>query len=307
MITIVAIAPEDFKPLAAVRAARPELRLFASDDVALLERELAGADVVVVAPRAGRLIRELWPHLAQVKWLHALSAGVEYLPFDLLRHAAMRVTSSRGLYAVPLSEFTIAAMLWFARDMTRLLRQQTEHTWQPFEIEQLEGAQVGVIGMGGIGSAIASRAKAFGMAVEGVTRSSSHARVDDVVRNSDYLVLAMPLTEATRGMMSRGRIFSMRRSAVLINVGRGATVDEEALVDALRQQRIRGAALDVFAEEPLRSNHPLWDFENVLISPHSADSTADSHERAILFFLDNLRRYEKGEPLLNEVDPVAGY
>ena len=131
--------------------------------------------------------------------------------------------------------------------------------------------------------------------------------VDDAITQSDYVVLSTPLTPSTRGLISRARITKLRASAVLINVSRGAVVDENALVGALREKQIRGAALDVFETEPLPPDHPLWSLENVLISPHSADHTSNAHERAMRFFLENLRRFERGEKLENIVDLDVGY
>ena len=135
----------------------------------------------------------------------------------------------------------------------------------------------------------------------------SEGSVDDVIVDADYVVLSAPLTPATRHLMNARRIANMRSTAVLINVSRGAIVDEHALVDALRARRIRGAALDVFEVEPLPAEHPLWTLDNVLISPHSADHTPNAHEGAMRFFLENLRRFERGETLENVVDLEAGY
>ena len=214
------------------------------------------------------------------------------------------MTNSRGLYADALGEFVIAAMLWFAKDLRRLVRNQAARKWEPFDVEWLQGKTVAVIGYGGIGSAIGRRAEAMGMHVLPVRRSAGD--VDDVIAKSDYVVLSTPLTPATHGLMNAGRIAKMRSHAVLINVSRGTIVDEHALIDALREKRIRGAALDVFETEPLPPDHPLWALDNVLISPHSADHTSDAHERAMRFFLENFRRYERGEKLGNIVDLDAG-
>ena len=280
--------------------------LAAPETVALapieLHHDLATAEVILVGPRYGADLRNLLPSAKAVRWIHALAAGVEVLPLDIIR---VPLTNSRGLYGDALAEFAIAAMLWFARDLRRLDRNQTARRWDPFSVERLEGKSVSIIGYGGIGKAVGRRADAMGMRVSGVTRLSRMEEMNDLIASSDYVVLSTPLTDETRGLMSRERLRLLRDHAVLINIGRGPVVDEPALIDELA--RIKGAALDVFETEPLPASSPLWAMENVLISPHSADRTADSHARAVAFFLENLARFEQGEPLENLVDPFEGY
>jgi phosphoglycerate dehydrogenase-like enzyme len=255
--------------------------------------------VILMAPRYGSLLRGLdAPHL---KWIHAIGAGVDTFPFDELN--GITITNSRGLYADALAEFVIGAMVWFAKDFPRLLRNQAAHRWEPFVNERLEGKTIGIIGFGGTGRAIARRADALAMKIITSRRSAADPRAFD----ADYVVLCVPLTSETRGLMSAERIANMGPHSVLINVSRGAVVDERALVEALREKRIRGAALDVFATEPLPHDHPLWRLDNVVISPHNADRAADSHERAMRFFIENLRRFERGDELQNVIDPKAGY
>jgi phosphoglycerate dehydrogenase-like enzyme len=188
----------------------------------------------------------------------------------------------------------------------RLMTNQALRNWEPFVVERVEGKTLGIIGFGSIGHAIAKRAEPFGMKVI-TARRTGGTPIDELIAASDYLVLSTPLTSATQGLLDAGRIALMRPDAVLINISRGAVVDENALVEALRTKRIRGAALDVFSVEPLPADHPLWSLENVLICPHSADRAADSHTRSMTFFLANLDRFERGEPLQNVVDLTAGY
>ena len=270
-----------------------------------LEADITRAEVVVLAPRYGAELRELLPGARALQWVHCLGAGVETLPLDDLARRGIRVTNGAGLYGDALAEFAIAAMLWFAKDLRRLDRNQSARRWEPFYVERLEGKSVGIIGMGGIGRAVARRAEAFGMTVRGATSSSAVDLVDELIATSDHLVLSTPLTAETRGLLSRERLRRMPDHAVLINVSRGAVVDEGALIEELG--RIRGAALDVFETEPLPADSPLWGLGNVLVSPHSADRTRDSMERAVAFFLGNLERYRGGEPLENVVEPAAGY
>ena len=292
---LVVIASPSFPPLSMLSG----IDFTASENPPTLQ----DADVVVLAPRYGEVLRRLLPTANNLRWVHALGAGVETLPLDQLRHVT--VTNSRGLYADALAEFVVAAMLWFAKDLSRLARNQAARVWEPYTIIRLEGATVGIIGYGGIGRAVGRRVEALGMRVAPV--SSHEGDIDAVIAASDYLVISAPLTEQTRGLIDAARITRMKPSAVLINVARGPIVDEFALVEALRDHRIRGAALDVFHTEPLPPDHPLWSLDNVLISPHTADKTADSHERAMRFFLENLSRFRRGEALQNLVDADAGY
>ncbi|HSP35434.1 MAG TPA: D-2-hydroxyacid dehydrogenase [Thermoanaerobaculia bacterium] len=289
------IADPSFPALPMLRDAG--ISFFTTTDPAALR----DAEAILLAPRYEFVIRRL--DAPRLRWLHALAAGVETLPFDELRDRDVVITNSRGLYADALGEWVIAAILWFAKDLPRLARSKAEHKWDPFHVERLEGKSIGIIGFGGIGRAIARRAEAMRMNMITSRRSAADPRAFE----ADYVVLSVPLTDETHNLMSAARIAKMKPHAVLINVSRGAVVDEEALVDALRNRAIRGAALDVFQEEPLPPDHPLWSLDNVLLSPHSADWTADSHERAMRFFIENWRRYERGEALENVVDKNAGY
>jgi phosphoglycerate dehydrogenase-like enzyme len=306
---LLVIAPPAFEPLELLRREAPDVELSAGTEVASLRSAAQDADAVLIAPRYASLLTELWPDLGNTRWIHTLAAGVEALPFELLRESEVVVTNSRGLYADALGEFAIAAMCWFAKDLRRLIRNQDGQRWEPYDVERLEGRTVGIIGYGGIGHAVASRAAALGMHVLTYRRRSELGDpiLEEVIAESDYLVMCTPLTPSTHRLLSRERIAAMKPGAVFINVGRGATVDEEALVEALQSHHIRGAALDVFDTEPLPPDHPLWQLDNVLLSPHTADHTADAHLRAMSFFLENLRRFRAGDSLENVVDKVEQY
>ncbi len=306
---LLVIAPPAFGPLELLRQQVPDVELSVGTDVEVLRNEAGTADAVLVAPRYGGVLRALWPALQNVRWVHTLAAGVEFLPFDLLRSSEVIITSSRGLYANALAEFAIAAMLWFAKDLRRLMRNQEAHRWEPYTVGALDGQSVGVIGYGGIGQAVGRRASSFGMRVLPFRRKREPGdpAMEEVLSQSDYVVMSTPLTPNTDKLLSRVRIATMKPSAVFINIGRGGTVDEEALLDALRNHTIRGAALDVFEVEPLPPDHPFWQLENILISPHTADHTFDAHLRAMHFFLANLRRFRAGEALENIVDKIEQY
>jgi phosphoglycerate dehydrogenase-like enzyme len=300
-LRVVAIAAPEFASLPMLRAAIRDVVI--SNDVAVLRDALRDADVIVVAPREGRLLRELWPHAPRVRWVHALAAGVESLLFDELRASEVPLTNSRGIFADALGEWALAAMLFFAKDLRRLVRQQDAQRWAPFNIGALDGSTLGIVGFGGIGRAVARRAEAFGMRVV-ATRATP---LDELLAAADYVVISTPLTPETQRLIGVRELALMKTNAVLINLGRGAVVDEAALIDALRDRRIRGAALDVFESEPLAAGHPFWSMENVLLSPHCADHTDDAHDRTMAFFLENLRRFESGEALMNVVDKAKGY
>lgn len=311
------VGPPAFPQLDSLRGI-DDVEVQAHDEPEALRRAVEDADILLVAPRSASQLRELLPHARKVRWIHTLGAGVEALPFDVLRETDVVVTNSAGVFADALGEFAVAAMLWFAKDLRRLVRNQEARHWEPFTVERLEGKRVGIVGYGGIGKAVGRRAAALGIEVFAlrrsgasddpiVTRSFLSEQLDELLRESDFVVLSTPLTPATRGMIDAVRIAQMKPDAVLINISRGAVVDEEALIEALRERRIRGAALDVFETEPLPQESPLWTLENVLLSPHSADHGIGSHERAMGFFLANLERFRRGERLKNIVDKVESY
>jgi phosphoglycerate dehydrogenase-like enzyme len=297
-LRIVAIAAPEFASLPMLRTAVRDVVI--SNDVDVLRDALRDADVIVVAPREGRLLREVWPHAARVRWVHALAAGVESLVFPELD---VTLTNSRGIFADALGEWALAAMLFFAKDLRRLVRNQDASLWAPFNVTRLEAATVGIIGFGSIGRAVARRAEALDMRIV-ATRATP---LDELLAAADYVVISTPLTPETRRLIAARELALMKPNAVLINIGRGAVVDEAALIDTLRAGRIRGAALDVFENEPLAAGHPFWSMENVLLSPHCADHTDDAHDRTMQFFLENLRRFQDGEPLVNLVDKAKGY
>lgn len=306
---LLVIAPSNFAPLELLRREAPDVELTVGTDIESLRRDARVSEAVLIAPRYASILTDLWLDLGNTRWIHTLAAGVESLPFDLLRHRDVVITNSRGLYADALGEFAIAAMLWFAKDLRRLVRNQDQRRWEPYDVQRLEGRTVGIIGYGGIGHAVGRRAEALGMRVVTTRRRRElgDPTVEEVIAESDYVVMSTPLTPSTWRLMSSERIAAMKPDAVFINVGRGGTVDEEALLDALRDRRIRGAALDVFDVEPLPPEHPLWELDNVLISPHTADHTEDAHLRAMNFYLENLRRFRGGESLENVVDKVEQY
>jgi phosphoglycerate dehydrogenase-like enzyme len=255
-----------------------------------------------------------------LRWIHARSAGLDRVLVPEVVASPAVVTNGRGAFSPALAEFALAALLFFAKDMRRLVAQQAARTWEPFDMERLEGRTVGIVGYGDIGRAVAARLRPLGVEILALRRrpalsagdslvkeTFSRDRLVDLMARSDGVVVAAPLTPQTRRLVGREAIAAMKPSAVLVNVGRGEVVDEEALVEALEEERIRGAALDVFETEPLAPGHAFWRLPNVLVSPHCADHVPGWVDEAIRVFLRQLERFRRGEPLKDVVDKAAGY
>lgn len=284
------------------------------------QRTAAEADVILHWSGSGALLAEVLRMAPRVKWVHARSAGLDGILSPELVESPAVLTNARGVFSASLGEFAIGAALFFAKDFRRMVRSQQAGVWDQFDIELLEGAVMGIVGYGDIGREVARRARAMGMRVlalrgrpelsagdELIEKSLGPEHLAELVARSDYITAAAPLTPATRGLIGQAQLAAMKPSAVLINVGRGPVVDEAALVCVLEQRRIRGAALDVFETEPLPAGHPFYALDNVLLSPHCADHTHDWLERAMRCFLENFRRYDRGQPLANAVDKRRGY
>jgi phosphoglycerate dehydrogenase-like enzyme len=248
-----------------------------------------------------------------------MAAGVDKLLFPELVESEVVLTNGSGVFSASLGEFVLAAILYFAKDFRRMIRNQAAGAWEPFDVEEVAGQSVGIVGYGDIGRAVASRAQAMGMRVLATKRHLPESP-DPLVKEfyqpearremialCDYIVATAPLTEETRHMISDDEFAVMKPTAVVINVGRGPVIDEAALLRALTAGQIKGAGLDVFEQEPLPVGHPLYKLENVLLSPHCADHTADWQDQAMRFFLEQYARFEKGEPLKNMVNKRLGY
>lgn len=280
----------------------------------------ARADIILNWSGNRELLAQVWAMAPQVRWIHARSAGLDDVLFPALIKSPVPLTNSRGVFSRPLVEFVLAAVLFFAKDLRRMVRSQVAGLWDQFDVEEIHGKVMGIFGYGDIGGASAERARAMGMRVMALRRRPELSQQDpwtervfppeakrELLALSDYVLVATPLTPATRGLIAEAELRAMKNSAVLINIGRGPVVEEAALVRALQENWIRGAALDVFDQEPLPPGHPFYRLENLLLSPHCADHTPDWLERAMQFFLENFERFRKGEPLLNVVDKKSGY
>jgi phosphoglycerate dehydrogenase-like enzyme len=257
---------------------------------------------------------------ADLRWVQATAggAGEQVASAGLSEEelVRVRVTSASGVHVGPLAEFALFGLLAMSKGLPRLLADTTARSWEHYPMGELAGRTVLVVGLGSIGTEVARLAKAFGMRVIAVNRSgrADVTRVDEV-RPSRFLgdllpvahavVLTLPLTEQTRGMIDAQAISRMRTDAILVNVGRGGVVDEEALVQALTGGRLAGAVLDVFSIEPLPADSPLWRLSNVLISPHTAGLSVHENERIVALFRENLRRYLRGDDLIGRVQPAC--
>lgn len=285
------------------------------------ERAAPEATVIFAWSLSGRLLREVFHMAPRVRWLHTRSAGLDHLLFPELVASPAVLTNGSGVFSHSLGEFVLAAILYFAKDLRRMVRSQMEGKWTTLEVTEISGQTVGIVGYGDIGRAVAMRARSMGMRVLGMTRRGPLLYDTDTLVNQifgpadrikmiaqcDYIVVAAPLTAETRGIIGDVEFAAMKPSAVVINVGRGPVIDEGALIRALSEGRIKGAALDVFDTEPLPEGHPFYRLENVLLSPHCADHTATWLDDSMRFFLNNFERYRKGEPLLNVVEKQLGY
>jgi len=267
---------------------------------------------------AGHWSDDLWKAAPGLKWVQSWGAGVErFLTPDFVA-APITLTNAAGIYAVPIAEHVMAFILYFSRRFNRFVRWQSEHRWEWGEPDELAGKTVGIVGLGGIGSQVARRAKAFDVRVIAVRNHPEKPSPDaDEVRGpdgldwllteSDYVALCAALTPRTRHLIGAAQLQRMKPTAYLINIGRGALVDEPALIKALREGQIAGAGLDVFETEPLPQDSPLWDMPNVMVTPHNSGSSPRSFSRTMDLFRRNLERYLAGQQLLNVVDKAAGY
>ena len=262
--------------------------------------------------------------LPGLRWIHATSAGAgeQVRKAGLSPEALKRVvfTTSSGVHAVPLAEFAILGLLAMAKELPRLVEDQRARTWPETRrpLRELSGQTLFLVGLGEIGREVARLGKAFGMRTVGFRRTEGpppewvdevHGpqRLAELAGQADTMVVSLPMTEQTAGLVDRAIIGRLPANCIFVNIGRGGVVDEPALTDALRDRRIAGAVLDVFATEPLPADSPLWTLPNVLVTPHAVAVSSRENERIAELFSDNLRRYLDGRPLRNVVEPGVFY
>ncbi len=319
--TLLVLANPAEPQLAMLEELPPETTLAVGNQPEAFARTAADATVIFNWSGSRALLREVFGMCPRVQWVHSRAAGLDTVLFPELIAHPVPLTNGSGVFSPSLGEFVVAAILYFAKDLRRMIRHQQAGEWAPFDIAMVSGRTAGILGYGDIGRACATRMKSLGMRVLAVKRSGPPLyNVDplveqiyapdqrvEMIRRCDYLVVAAPLTEQTRGMVGTAEFAAMKPDAVVINVGRGPVIDEAAMVQALSAGMIKGAALDVFDHEPLPPGHPFYRLENVLLSAHCADHTPDWMDLAMRFFLQQFERFRKGEPLLNVVDKGAGY
>jgi phosphoglycerate dehydrogenase-like enzyme len=301
------------------RLAEP-VNIQVGDDPEFLKAHATNADVILNGGPGGDLLRIVFPLAQRARWVHTLSAGVDKVLFPELIDSPIPLTNGRGVFKDALAEFAIASILFFAKGLRRLVRSQEGRRWEQFDVDWIRGQTLGVVGYGEIGRESARLARALGMKIVAARRRTALSQDDrdlqrvysldrlrEMLGVCDYVLIATPLTPETRGMVGEAELSAMKGSAAIINVGRGPVIDESALIAALTERRIKGAALDVFDEEPLPAGHPFFRLDNVLLSPHSADHTVGWAELAMNVFVENFARFQSGEPLQNVVDKKAGY
>jgi len=272
------------------------------------------ADAEIVAGWNKHTVKECFKQGAALRWVHTWAAGVNTLPLKEFKDRNIMLTNSSGVHAYPISETVFAMMLSLTRKLNIYARNQIKKDWAPKNNKlEMHEKTIGILGIGAIGEETARLAKAFGMKVLGYRRTGQASpNVDcmfdskgiiEMMSQSDYVVNTLPLTKETFGLMGADQFRHMKPTAFYINIGRGDTTDEDALVEALQGNLIAGAGLDVFVQEPLPKESPLWDLENVIITPHDAGETENYNDRVMKIFIPNLKDYLNGrKPGMNLVD-----
>ncbi|WP_372958428.1 D-2-hydroxyacid dehydrogenase [Marinobacter sp.] len=316
VITVLTAPGEPEPPgIDAVRA-RGEVRLAWDEET--LREALPGSRVMMVTDFRTEALEAAWPTADKLEWIHATSAGVDALMFPALIDSDVTVTNARGIFDRSIAEYVLCTMLMFAKDFPRSMRLQAGHKWKHRDTERAEGREVLIVGAGSIGRQIARLARAVGMNPHGVARRArsgdddfvavhANEQLFDQLAVADFVVIAAPLTPQTEGLFDQKAFAAMKKEARLINIGRGPIVNTKDLIDALNKGEIAGAALDVFEEEPLPEDHPLWEMGNVILTPHMSGDFIGWRRALTDQFLENFDRWHKGDELFNHVDKKLGY
>ncbi|WP_115789618.1 D-2-hydroxyacid dehydrogenase [Arthrobacter silvisoli] len=277
-----------------------------------------GADILFLWDFFSSALRDAWPQADSLRWVHVAAAGVDAMMFDELRSSDVVVTNAHGTFDLPIAEFALASILAHDKQLHVSKALQQQAVWQHREVTRTEGSHALVVGTGGIGRATAKLLRAVGLEVRGIGRTrrgddpdfgTIHASCDlaEHAAWADHMVLIAPLTEQTRKMVNADVLAAMKPTAHLVNVGRGALVDEDALIKALQKHQIAAASLDVFTEEPVPADHPFWKMENVHMSAHMCGDVIGWRDALADQFLANLQRWSSGGDLTNVVDKERGY
>ncbi len=332
IVSTVALSPNQREMIA---GAIPRAELFdracrSIDEIT--EMISGGCDVMLTF----RMPPDLLRRLPGLKWVQLLSAGADHALSGPLRDAAIPITTASGVHSTPIAEYTLCSMLVYARRLHIAIRAQSRHEWARrvmlSSLDVIRGKTLGIVGYGSIGRETARLAEAFGMRVLALKRNPQEHRdagwtptglgdpggripakwfgAEDraaLLAESDYISVTLPLTDYTRKFIGAREIAAMKPGAYIVNIGRGAVIDESALADALSAGKIGGAGLDVFEREPLEAESPLWDLEHAILTPHMSGDFRGYMDMACELFAENLRRFQLGDPLLNRVDPAQGY
>jgi phosphoglycerate dehydrogenase-like enzyme len=317
-VTLLVGVVEGDPPSRDILGTRPDTRYVFIDPASQLPGEAVEADALLIWNVRSGYLREHWSRFTRLRWVHAGTADVERVLFPELAASDVVLTNWRYVFDQALAEYTIGLMLALSKDVATTIRHQLEHRWVQRETETLSGKTVVMLGVGPIARRIAQLAKALGMSVRGIGRTARAADPDfgDIAASdalpasfaaTDYVVMVLPSTPETAGMVGAAALGVLKPTARLVNVGRGSTLDQDALCTALREGRIAGAALDVMSPEPLPADSPLWDVPNLILSPHMSGDHAGWQQDIADLFIRNLERFQRDEPLLNVVDKSLGY
>ena len=316
--TVVIQGVESAGEVPGIEALADEASFRCANGLDALRDALPGAEVLLGWNFAADDVTRAFDRADRLRWIQWGGAGVDAALFPALVESGVTLTNVRGVFDQAMAEYTLGMILAFAKDFRRTDALQRERTWSHRLTEPVAGTRALVVGAGSIGRAIARTLRGAGIEVEGVGRSAragdpdfgrvhGNEDLDRRLGSADWVVLITPLTERTRGMFNAARFAAMKPTARFFNLGRGALVDEPAMIEALGNGVIAGAGLDVFAEEPLPATSPLWAMENVIVSPHMSGDF-HGHETAMAeVFIENFRRYRAGEPLMNVVDKRLGF
>ncbi len=320
------------RDLERIRAAAPGARLVTVSIEGLADGPLDDVEVMLRGWLTSDAFDRLLVRAPHLTWVHSATSGVDRALTPASRQRGLVVTNARGVFSRPIAEYVLMMILSVSRKLPQLLELQRERTWQPLEGAELRDVTVGIVGLGSIGRAVGALSTAFGCRVvavrrradagtssttgEGEDKSFGELMLDrvggpetlpDLLAESDFIVLAAPLTPETYEMINSETLAMVKPGAWLINVARGRLIDERALLRALRDGPLGGAVLDTFHDEPLPPDSPFYGLDNVIVTPHTSWSSGRVLDRSVELFCDNLRRFATGEPLLNVVDPSAGY
>ena len=321
---LLVLSPPDHYALRNLEPIKDAAQNFINNEEKASKEFARTAEIILYSGLTGKTVNfpEVFAAAKQLKWIHSLSAGVEKLMFPALVESAVPLTNARGVFKRSLAEFAVLGILYFTKRVRRMVDNQRAAKWDNFSTEFINNKVMGIVGYGEIGRECALLARPLGVKIHALRRNPERSSADplldriypagkmhEMLAEIDVLLASAPLTPETHHLISDDALKAMKPSAIVMNVGRGPVIHEAALIRALQAKQIAGAALDVFEEEPLPADSPLWGMDNVLISPHCTDRTVnpDWLDLSMQCFVENFWRFVKGQPLENVVDKKAGY